>query len=250
MTCNECRQQLILTEGEPEAPEAARQHLARCAACQKYLRENEGLRAQIRKLAESEHAPPALREQVHAMVRGQPAGRARRRPLGVRAAAAGVFLVLAGYGLKWYHSERSLSPNRLVQEFIADHLHYLPGREEIVSESARDVEKWFQGRVDFPVRIPEVPTAALEDARVCTIAGRKAALVHYRRKPDDTLISLFVAAAPQTLERQKNSVALSTSYQGFNATLWCQRGLVYSLVAALDDASLKQIAESVRQQEP
>ncbi len=232
------------------APAAAREHLAECAACQDFVREGERLRGQVRNLAETEHVPQALQKQVREMLRGRAGGSARPRRLWTGVAAAAVLLTLAGYGLKRYHVERSLSPNRLAQEFISDHLHYLPGREEIVSESARDVEKWFQGRVDFPVRVPQVPVAALEDARVCNIAGRKAALLHYRRRPDDTLISLFVAEAPRTFERQKNAVDLSTSYRGLNATLWSQRGLVYSLVAALDDASLRQIAEAVRQQQP
>ncbi len=118
-----------------------------------------------------------------------------------------------------------------------------------MSESAPEVEKWFQERVDFAVRVPRVPAAELRDARVCNILGRKAALLHFRRKPDSTLISLFVAEEPKAFERQKKSVNLSTSFRGLNSTLWCHRGLVYSLVAALDDASLKQIAESVREQE-
>lgn len=259
MTCDECRQQLVLAEGEQTVPAAAREHLAGCVSCQEFAREGARLREQVRDLAETEHAPQALQEQVRGMVRRPAAGRAlyrmvqgraRARWLWTGVAAAVVLLTLAGYGLKWYHSERFLSPSRLAQEFISDHLHYLPGKEEIVSESARDVEKWFQGRVDFPVRVPQVPVAALEDARVCNIAGRKAALLHYRRRLDDTLISVFVAEAPRTFAPQSNAVDLSASYRGLNATLWSQRGLVYSVVAALDDASLRQIAESVRQQQP
>jgi anti-sigma factor RsiW len=104
--------------------------------------------------------------------------------------------------------------------------------------------------VDFPVRVPKLPGTGLEDARVCQIAGRKAVLLHYRHKPDDSLISLFVTAEPQNFERAGRSMQISSSYQGLNSTLWCHRGLVYSLVAAVDDTSLEQIANSVRQQEP
>ena len=250
MTCHECRQQLIAAEGEPATPSAAREHLAECAACQSFIRGGEQLRALVRNLAETEHAPAALRDQVEETLRTGTAGRKSRRRPWVAAAAAVILVALAGLSPKWYQSKRSPSLNRLAQEFIVDHEHYLPGREQIVSASARDVEHWFQGRVGFPVRVPQVPTAALEDARVCNIAGRKAALVHYRRKPDDTLISLFVAEAPSTFEEQKNSATVSAAHQGFNATLWSHRGLVYSVVAALDDASLRQITESVRQQEP
>lgn len=148
------------------------------------------------------------------------------------------------------YAQRSLTPDRLAREFISDHLNYLPGKEEIVSNSARDVEQWFQGRVDFPVRVPQLPSAGLEDARVCQIAGRKAALLHYRHKSDDTQISLFVTVEPQNFERAGKTMDISSSYQGLNSTLWCHRGLVFSLVAAVDEASLKQMADSVRKQAP
>lgn len=250
MTCYECRQDSILSEGESEATEAVRRHLAECAACQEFVRENQRLRTATRRLAESEQAPPTLRGQVQRMIRVSVPAPSRPKWAWIAAAAAAALLVLGILGVRRYRSGLAVSPNLLAQEFISDHLHYLPGREQIVSSSARDVENWFQGRVDFPVRVPEIPVAGLEDARVCDIAGRKAALLHYRHKPDDTLISLFVAEEPPSFERRKNSVALSTTYKGLNATLWSQRGLVYSLVAPIDEASLKQMAESVRQQEP
>ncbi len=249
MICQECRQQLVLAEDGAPVSVAAREHLEQCAACQEFVRDGERLRAQMRVLAEGEHAPQELRQQVQALLDGRATIQHRHRRLWAGVAAAIILLAMTGYGLKWYHAERLLTPNRLAREFIVDHLNYLPGREEIVSNSARDVEQWFQGRVDFPVRVPQLPAAALEDARVCNIAGRKAALLHYRRKPDDTLVSLFVTAEPEDFERSRKSMGASVSYQGLNSTLWCHRGLVYSVVASLDDASLKQIAESVRQQE-
>jgi anti-sigma factor RsiW len=249
MTCHEWRQQVVLAEDGGPVSVPAHEHLEQCAACREFVGDGERLRAQMRILAESEHAPEELHEQVQAMLDGRGTIKHERRRIWPGAAAAIILLAMAGYGLKWYHAERSLTPTRLSREFIVDHLNYLPGREEIVSNSARNVEQWFQGRVDFPVRVPQLPAAALEDARVCNIAGRKAALLHYRRKPDDTLVSLFVTAEPESFERSRKSMQASVSYQGLNSTLWCHRGLVYSLVASLDDASLKQIAESVRQQE-
>ena len=249
MTCHECRQQLVLSEDGGPVSVPAREHLEQCAPCQEFVWDGEQLRAQMRLLAESEHAPHELHQQVQAMVDGRLAIKRGRRRMWTAVAAAIILLATTGYGLKWYLAQRSLTPHRLAREFIVDHLNYLPGREEIVSDSARDVQQWFQGRVDFPVRVPQLPGAVLEDARVCKIAGRKAALLHYRRKPDDTLVSLFVTAEPESFERSRKSMEASISYQGLNSTLWCRRGLVYSLVASLDDASLKQIAESVRQQE-
>ena len=178
MTCHECRQQLVLAEEGGPVSVPAREHLEQCAACQEFVRDGEQLQAQMQLLAESEHAPEELHEQVQAMLDGRATIQRRRRRLWAGVAAAIILVAMTGYGLKWYHAERSLTANRLAREFIVDHLNYLPGREEIVSDSARDVQQWFQGRVDFPVRVPQLPAAALEDARVCNIAGRKAALLH------------------------------------------------------------------------
>jgi len=240
----------MVSGGEKEISEAARQHLAGCPSCQEHVCEEEKLRTHLRGMAETEHVPQALHEHLRKMVLGEKLASERPRLQWWAAAAAIALAALGGYTLKWYYSERAPSPDRLAQVFITDHLHYLPGREQIASESPQDMQRWFQGRVEFPVRVPTVPAAALEDARVCMVAGRKAALVHYRHKPDDTLISLFVAEAPRNLREASGSGPLSVSYQGCNAALWSSRGLVYSLVAALDDASLKHLMESVRQQQP
>ncbi len=250
MNCEEYRKQWILVEQEQELPADVRQHFVECVDCKTHLRQQERLRMEVRKLAESEHAPPGLHESVTELLR-QPHVRERqaaRRSVAV--AAAIVLLAGAGATFVWYRHTRTASPERLAQEFIADHLHYLPGREQIVSGSPQQVEEWFRGRVEFPVHVPGVPGAELEDARVCDISGRKAALLHYRRNPGDALISVFVAEEPKAFEQRQKPVALVASTQGVNSTLWCHRGLVYDVVAALDDSSLQQIVESVRQQEP
>ncbi len=250
MTCDECRQQLVLAEDNEPVPALAQAHLNRCLACQEFAQDGERLRKEVRLLAETEQAPRDLREQVQDMIMSEPLNKEKLPRLWAGVAAGIALLALTGYGLKWYHGQRSLTPDRLAREFISDHLNFLPGNEEIVSNSAHDIEQWFQGKVDFPVRVPQLPSAGLEDARVCQIAGRKAALLHYRHKSDDTLISLFVTVEPQNFERTGKPMQVSSSYQGLSSTLWCHRGLVFSLVAAVDEASLHQMADSVRNQAP
>lgn len=250
MNCNEFRKQRILGEAERILPSDLGAHFAHCAECQRYLRDEERLRKELHKLAESEHAPQALQNHVAELLR-RPRVEKQRGSRRWLAVAAALLLMLGGEaGYLWYHHTQTLLPERLAQEFINDHLHYLPGREQIVSGSAQQVEGWFQGRVDFPVRVPDVPDAALQDARVCDISGQKAALLHYRHNPGDALISVFVAEEPKSFDEQMKSRTLVASNQGLNSTLWCHRGLVYDVVAPLDDATLKKIAESVRQQQP
>src|SRR5229473_3585470 len=126
MNCDEYRKQQILTEEEENLPAELRQHFAQCEECQRYLREQERLRSEVRKLAKSEHAPQGLRESVTGLLR-QPGVRKQQ---GARrwAAVAAAIVLLAGAGASfvWYYHTRTASPERLAQEFITDHLHYLP----------------------------------------------------------------------------------------------------------------------------
>jgi anti-sigma factor RsiW len=250
MNCDEYRKGRILAEGEANLPDIVRLHFAECEECQIYLREQERLRMEVRKLAEREHAPEGLRESVADLLHQTNAPKRQGTTRWAAAAAAILVMVGAGTSYVWYRYARTPTPERLAQDFISDHLHYLPGREQIVSSSPQQVQGWFQGRVEFPVPVPDVPGAVLEDARVCDISGRKAALLHYRRNSGDALISVFVAEEPKSFERQMKPGNLVASNQGLNSTLWCHRGLVYDVVAALDDSSLQQIAESVRNQAP
>jgi anti-sigma factor RsiW len=249
MNCNEFRKQSVLAEQFESLPAPVRSHFAECPECQRHMKEQERLRSEVRSLAVSEHAPQKLRESV-ALLR-QPQARKHKHTMRWIGVAAAILLTLGvGTAYVWYRHSQVPSPERLAQEFINDHLHYSSGREQILSSSPQEVRGWFQGRVDFPVHVPDVPEAALEDARVRDISGRKAALLHYRHGPGGALISVFVAEEPEEFDRQMKSSTLVASNQGLNSALWCHRGLVYDVVAPLDDATLHNIAESVRKQEP
>src|SRR6266851_9201392 len=69
MNCDEYRKRRILAEGETNFPDDVRVHLEECEECQIYLREQERLRIEVRKLAEREHAPEELRESVADILR-------------------------------------------------------------------------------------------------------------------------------------------------------------------------------------
>ena len=250
MTCQEYQKQLILSDGEERVASEIREHIAGCPDCQRFLHDSEQLRNYLRGVAAGERAPRALRSRAEWMFRctGRKRWAFSRRWAGI--AASVVLLVLAGYGWWRYSEGPSRVARNLSSEFISDYVQYLPGREEIISTSPPEIEKWFRGRVDFPVHVPAVPEADLKDARVCDIAGHKAALLHYRRQTDDALVSLFIAEEPKALERRGQSIAFSASIRGVNSRLWCRRGLAYAVVGPLDEASLERIAETVRQQEP
>ena len=94
MTCDECRQQLVLAEESGAVSAPAREHLDRCSACQEFVRDGERLRTQMRMLAESEHAPRELREQVETLLSGGMPVKDRRR---LWAGVAAATVLLAGW---------------------------------------------------------------------------------------------------------------------------------------------------------
>lgn len=248
MTCKEYQQAWIEAENGKDASAEIREHLMKCDLCQEFTYEQDTLRGHVRRLADTESAPHSLRLRVEEKIQGRRPFYVLNRRLWIGVAAAVALLALTLAGLYWYQSASALSPNQLAHDFIADHLNNLPGREEIVSPSAPEVENWFTGRVDFSVQVPKIASAVLQDARVCDIAGRKAALLHYRREADQRVVSLFVMPEPASFEAEGRPIEVWKSNQGLNSTLWCHRGLVYSLVAALDTNSLQQIAESIKRQ--
>jgi anti-sigma factor RsiW len=250
MNCQEYRKQRLFDHEEGTLSHEARLHLVECGQCQALQKEEERLRAELQKLANSEHAPAALRQRISQMVESPNAGKRRDLRRWVTAAAAVVLLAGATGGLLWEHYIRTPSPERLAQAFVADYLEYLPGREQIAAGSPQQAEEWLQGRVDFPVHVPTVPGAALKTARICDISGRKAALLQYHHKDSNSSISVFVAAEPKAYERAKMEVNVETSSHGVHSVLWCHRGLVYDVVAALNDSSMQEITEAIRRQTP
>ncbi len=250
MNCQEYRKQRLLDHEEGTVSQEARLHLVECGQCQALQKEEERLRAELQKLANSEHAPVALRQRISNIVERPTAGKRYDLRRWMTAAAAVVLLAGTTAGILWERYTRTPSPERLAQAFVADYLEYLPGREQIAADSPQQAEEWLRGRVDFPVHVPTVPGAALKSARICDISGRKAALLQYHHNDSNTSISVFVAAEPRAYEREKMPVNVETSGHGVHSVLWCHRGLVYDIVATVNDSSMQQITESIRQQTP
>jgi len=249
MKCQQYRRQRLLDQEEGTLSYEAGLHVAECDRCRRLNQEEERLRTELHKLANSERAPSGLRRQIAATVQKPNAWRWHGIQRWMATAAAVVVVAGATAGVMWNRYSRTPLPERLAQAFVADHLQYLPGREQIFADSPQQAEEWLQSRIDFPVHVPTVPGAALKSARICDIAGRKAALLQYRHNPSNTLISVFVTAEPKAYEGQRMPISAETSGQGVRSTLWCHRGLVYDVVAALDASSLQQIVEAIRKSE-
>jgi len=150
-------------------------HLQSCPNCRERLDELRWLKDAVRSTALPAEASEEFRTRLAAAAARS---RRRRRSLRLGTLAGGLTVVLAALlVVPPFVRER-----RAMAELIGDHVGITVTREEpfdIAGGDPRELERWFNGKVDFSLHIPPVPAATLVGARLCNIGGRRIPLASY-----------------------------------------------------------------------
>ncbi len=101
------------------------------------------------------------------------------------------------------------------------------------------MERWFKGKLDFDVNLPELPrkNLALLGGRVSSLRDVEVAALHYQLDGKD--VSLFV----MPLEKYRQLGLAGTpkfkivTYQGYDVIAWASHGVAYSLVSEIGGQS-------------
>jgi anti-sigma factor RsiW len=248
MTCREIEGFLeAYADGEFEGPEQAEieSHLAGCDDCRDGVEAHKAFKRCLRGAASgcsgSNHsAPDRLRASIAGALDQQvkQRQRARLKPVlawGVLTAAAAAGTVL------WIRAglvrERASS---YVSAAIANHQRALP--LDVQDEQLAKIQSFFQGKVDFPPsRILNLRNAGLVGGRISSLSNHQAAYVVWQ-KGGQRRISLFVFDAPELTvprnRRVKDRDLLIANQHGYNAVLWKDQGIAYSLVSDLDEQDI------------
>jgi anti-sigma factor RsiW len=143
--------------------------------------------------------------------------------------------------------------------FIRDvgHDAFLQARQsrsyELVTGDPQAVNGWFDGKVDFPVRVP----ANLGDYAMCGVrlwhtVSRLSALVSYE-SPGGDQVSLFVISranlanrSNRTVRRGRHLFHTGESFQ-YNVAAWQDGECAYALVSSLATDDLLAMAENMSQ---
>lgn len=170
-------------------------HLDECASCRAKVKMFLALKETIVHNAEFHPVPATLRKAISAQVR--PAWWSfLPHPWAVRSALAfaALLVVISGAGWWWTRSGERTPYAEITQALVADHIHYAYAPEplEITSADPGAVSAWFQDRVPFAVRIPQLSHGRLLGGRRCSPLGRLGAAVFYER--DGKRLSLFTLA--------------------------------------------------------
>jgi len=259
MECSTARKVLYTSQvlrGDGQTPvetetKDARLHLEQCVACQQFFAAEKSLSALLQKHAPKEGASSTLREQVLSRIaeEQQKAKRPtwsflrRRSALLVLALFLLVGLIFAGLWLRSRHTQES---EQLASILVDDHARYQSATTEVTSSEPEVINAWFRDRVRFSVQPPRLSDSSLVGGRLCSLRGRPAALVFYR-KPQN-MISLFVLDGRDIELPKEHLIALEerprfvTAERGYNVVMWKERGLLYALVSDIRSAELLQLS--------
>jgi anti-sigma factor RsiW len=172
-----------------------------------------------------------LKARLAAAVRKRRRWSAIRIGLGV-AAAAGLAVVLVPL----------LQSKDVVRELVGDHLGTTVTGEEpfdVVSSDPDVVERWFQGKLDYKLRIPRGAAGRLVGARLCNVGGRQFPLTAYDR--EGRRVSLFALGTAVA----SRAGACQEGVRGFTVCRQSVDGIDYMLVSDYPRSEAKGVLTAV-----
>jgi anti-sigma factor RsiW len=176
--------------------EATRSHIDGCSHCRARRTELLLLKSVVRDATASASASDALRARLAATVRDRRRSRARR--VAALAGALTAAAVAVGLVVPVVRSRAALA------ELIGDHVDITVKRDEpfdVMGSEPVALARWFEGKIDFPLRIPQLPEARLVGARLCDIGGRRVPLASYER--EGRRVSLFASRGASDSQEER-----------------------------------------------
>jgi len=232
--------------GEDRA--AFSEHVAGCAACGASLAEERRIVELVRSGVPLYQAPAGLRQGVERLLgRARPARSISR--WAVAAACLGAALLAVGAQLlqKPAAATEARAPSELAALAVRTHLAYTRGELplDIRTAEAREVSRFFAGRVPFQLTLPDYRVAPgerkpyeLAGGRLISFKSDSAAFVAYRmeRRPISLLVTSASAVQPAGGEvvRSANLRFHVESVGGLKVITWMDNGLTYALASDLD----------------
>ncbi|MBH23729.1 MAG: hypothetical protein CMH57_04540 [Myxococcales bacterium] len=142
-----------------------------------------------------------------------------------------------------------LDPEPIVEEAVNWHRRDLP--VDVVGPSDKRVKRWFDGKVNFPVRLPrfdrERPGEVnLLGARLSNVRDRQAAYVVY--EANGSKLSVMVFNRNPRIKTIRRDVARRPIYfknaGGYNVAVVEDNGVTYSITSELPEHEMVQLVDA------
>jgi anti-sigma factor RsiW len=135
----------------------------------------------------------------------------------------------------------------LVAELVGDHLGTTVTGEEpfdVVSSDPSVVERWFEGKLNFKLRVPRPSAGRLLGARLCNVGGRQFPLAAYDR--EGRRMSLFALG---TVAGGREG-GCQEGVRGFTVCRQAADGIDYMLVSDYPRSEAKRVLSAVLSELP
>jgi len=247
-TCGRVRR-LLWPDGGPRvtSPELidAQEHLAQCAACQRFVQEMRAQGNRLRGAPLRVAAPADVRRRLFSAVAQARAGMQppprRLVPLSWLVAVVALLALLGGtLALDHVMRHGSIDPIAALAE---DHARTL-GDAQITSSDSAEVRRWLAGQVHFAMIVPALPNGRLLGARLRVTDGRRGAAVRY--EVNGVAVTYFVV--PRGSDALEPAPAVPPferfTRAGYHVVAWREPGLLHAMVGSLSDSQLAALAEA------
>jgi len=207
--------------------QAVRVHVSGCESCRARRQELLSLNAALRG-SDVPAATESVRGRLVATVRNRRRIRVISSAAAVAVAAAAVVLLVP-----------TVRDRRVLAELIGDHVGTsITGEEpfDVVNGDPRALERWFVGRINYTLHIPEVPAARLLGARLCNVKGEKIPLASYDRSGHRMSLFAMGKASSGNTDR-----GCEEGVRGFTVCRRAAGGVEYMLVTDYPGAEAKQL---------
>ncbi len=246
---------LVDGELDPATQIEFERHVDACADCQELLELDRLIRHELRARALTTVTPTSLEERVRLALQQAPAQRRTpfitvspvplRQAVPMVAAAAVLFVVVGSTGVT---DDANLASASMLEDVVQLHSSQLPS--DIPEAEATQVQRYFQGRVAFPVRPARFDRqdARLVGARVSNVQDQRAAALFYEVQGRRVTVVVFPspevpAGAPVRLG---NHDMFYGSARGYAVPVRRHAGLSYAFTGDMDRESLMRLAASAR----
>ena len=198
MNCEEVREYLlpfIDQELNKKVSSEIETHLHSCPLCSREFKSEKRIESAIKEKMVRDRAPLVLRQKLIRQIdRQEPRSSLwwvlsslfQSRPKRVLASMALLAIIIGSFYI--YRTVRTpYFP--LFQEALNNHTDFLTGgfSLEIASSQAEEVSRWFEGKVDFPVSVPEFPGEEIEllGGKLIRIKDQDVVYLFYRSEEHD-----------------------------------------------------------------
>lgn len=268
-----CPDKLLLlqahVDGELDAANALalEAHLRTCTGCAEELERIGTVRTMLANTRLNHTAPAALRGRIEGLIDAAcvPAPPPRRPSPAAAAPRRGVMALVGGgvasFGQSWgsglltglamsaalVFAMPQFTRVGTEDQLIASHIRSLSldsHLTDIATSSRHVVKPWFNGKIDFAPRVPELAAQGfpLVGGRLDVVDGHEVAAIVYKRKLHT--INLFVRPAP-TLALPTR---IAAKHDGYSVVQWNEAGLEYWAVSDIDLEDLQLFRRSFQSQ--